>query len=300
MPEGDTVWLTAHRLDAALAGRVLTVADLRVPELATTDLTGAAVTGVLARGKHILTRLDTGLTLHSHLRMDGSWHLSRAGVRPRRHPEHMIRALLGNGDWLATGYRVHDLALVPTGREDDLVGHLGPDLLGPDWDADRGPGQPAPRAGGHDRRGAARPAQPRRHRQHVQVRGAVRRAGSIRGRRSAGVDRLPEVDRDGPPAPAGQPRPPRAVDHRARRPRPGALGLRPARRAVPALPDPDRATPSRARRPTQRATFWCPRCQPAAQAEAVGDRASLAPATSGSAATSTARSRGDASPGGPG
>jgi endonuclease-8 len=136
MPEGDTVWLTAHRLHAALAGRALTVGELRVPELATTDLAAETVTEVLARGKHILTRLESGYTLHSHLRMDGSWYLTRAGQRPRRHPEHMIRALLGNAEWLATGYRVHDLKLVRTSGEDELVGHLGPDLLGADWDLD--------------------------------------------------------------------------------------------------------------------------------------------------------------------
>ena len=56
MPEGDTVWLTAHRLDAALSGRVLTVAELRVPQLATTDLAGETVPEVVARGKHVLTR----------------------------------------------------------------------------------------------------------------------------------------------------------------------------------------------------------------------------------------------------
>lgn len=135
MPEGDTVWLTAHRLDLALRERVLTVADLRVPALATADLTGAGVREVLARGKHILTRLDSGLTLHSHLRMDGSWFITQSGQRPRRHPEHMIRVLLGNAEWLATGYRIHDLRLVSTADEAQLVGHLGPDLLGPDWDA---------------------------------------------------------------------------------------------------------------------------------------------------------------------
>jgi endonuclease-8 len=137
MPEGDTVWLTAHRLNAALSGRELTVGELRVPQLATTDLAGEIVTEVAARGKHILTRLASGHTFHSHLRMDGSWFLTRAGERPHRHPEHMIRALLGNGEWLATGYRVHDLRLVATSREDELVGHLGPDLLGADWDLDR-------------------------------------------------------------------------------------------------------------------------------------------------------------------
>jgi endonuclease VIII len=134
VPEGDTVWLTARRLDQALAGRTLTVFDLRVPDLATVDARGAIVTEVLARGKHLLVRLDTGTTLHSHLKMDGSWYLCRAGQRPRGHPHHMIRAQLGNADWLATGYRVHDLRLVPTADETSLVGHLGPDVLGPDWD----------------------------------------------------------------------------------------------------------------------------------------------------------------------
>lgn len=137
MPEGDTVWLTAHRLDRALADRPLTVSDLRVPDLATTDLTGESVRTVLARGKHILIRLSSGITMHSHLRMDGSWYLTAAGRRPHRHPERMIRAQLGNAEWLATGYRVHDLRFVATEREAEVVGHLGPDLLGPDWDLDR-------------------------------------------------------------------------------------------------------------------------------------------------------------------
>ncbi len=130
------MWLSAKRLHQALAGRTLTVFDLRVPQLATVDLRGTAVSEVLARGKHLLTRLDDGHTLHSHLKMDGSWYLSRAGERARRHPEHLIRAQLGNAEWLATGYRVHDLRVVATTDENELVGHLGPDLLGPDWDAD--------------------------------------------------------------------------------------------------------------------------------------------------------------------
>jgi endonuclease-8 len=138
VPEGDTVWLTAHRLNQALAGRPLTISDFRVPALAAADLRGRTVSEVLARGKHILTRVDDDLTVHSHLKMDGSWYLSKAGGRPpRRHPDHLIRARLGNAEWLATGYRVHDLKIVRRTDEDQLVGHLGPDLLGPDWDAER-------------------------------------------------------------------------------------------------------------------------------------------------------------------
>lgn len=136
MPEGDTVWLTARRLDLALGGRILTTCDFRVPELATATLVGDTVLNVTARGKHLLTRFGSGLTLHSHLRMDGSWYLNRVGDRPRGHPDHMIRVQLANAEWMATGYRVHDLTLVSTGNENRLVGHLGPDLLGPDWDPD--------------------------------------------------------------------------------------------------------------------------------------------------------------------
>lgn len=133
MPEGDTVWLTAARLHRALSGRALTVTDFRVPQLATLDLRGHTVTEVLARGKHVLMRLDDERTVHSHLRMDGSWYLTRAGVPARRHPDHLVRVRLGNADWLATGYRIHDLRVLPTAGEDEVVGHLGPDLLGPDW-----------------------------------------------------------------------------------------------------------------------------------------------------------------------
>ena len=135
MPEGDTVWLTARRLDTALRERALTVADLRVPALATAQLAGDTVLAVVSRGKHVLTRLESGRTLHSHLRMDGAWYISRRGERARGGPAHEIRAVLGNDSWTATGYRIHDLSLVSTADEDQVVGHLGPDLLGPDWDA---------------------------------------------------------------------------------------------------------------------------------------------------------------------
>ena len=71
MPEGDVVWHTAGRLRDALADRTLTSSDFRVPRFATADLTGQAVTAVLSRGKHLLIRTDAGLTVHTHLRMDG-------------------------------------------------------------------------------------------------------------------------------------------------------------------------------------------------------------------------------------
>ncbi|MBY8887208.1 DNA glycosylase [Streptomyces sp. PTM05] len=134
MPEGDTVWLTARRLRQALAGRELTRTDLRVPRLATTDLTGCRVEDVVPRGKHLLMRVEGGWTLHSHLRMDGQWRVYPAGERWHGSPQHQIRAILANADSVAVGYRLPVLELVKTAQEDTAVGHLGPDLLGPDWD----------------------------------------------------------------------------------------------------------------------------------------------------------------------
>jgi len=69
VPEGDTVYLAAQRLHGALADRVLTTSDFRVPHLATVELTGRRVFEVVSRGKHLLTRVEGDLTLHTHLRM---------------------------------------------------------------------------------------------------------------------------------------------------------------------------------------------------------------------------------------
>jgi endonuclease-8 len=134
MPEGDTVWQTARRLHDALAGKVLTRSDFRVPKYATVDLTGRAVVNTIARGKHLLTRVEGGLTLHSHLRMDGAWKVYGTGERWKGGPAHQIRAVLAAPDRVAVGYRLPVLELLHTTEEDRAVGHLGPDLLGPDWD----------------------------------------------------------------------------------------------------------------------------------------------------------------------
>ncbi|WP_103509929.1 Fpg/Nei family DNA glycosylase [Streptomyces sp. SM13] len=134
MPEGDTVLQTAARLHEALAGQVLTRSDLRVPRFATADLTGRTVLDVTARGKHLLTRIEGGLTLHSHLRMDGSWRVYAPDERWRGGPGHQIRAILANAEHTAVGYRLPVLELLRTSEESRAVGHLGPDLLGPDWD----------------------------------------------------------------------------------------------------------------------------------------------------------------------
>ncbi|MFJ8540360.1 Fpg/Nei family DNA glycosylase [Streptomyces sp. NPDC093591] len=156
MPEGDTVWQTAKRLHTALAGKTLTRSDFRVPKYATVDLTGRTVLDVTARGKHLLTRIEGGITVHSHLGMEGSWKVYADQQRWTGGPAHQIRVILTAAPARATtptvgtapeadvqpartavGYRLPVLDLLRTAEEQRAVGHLGPDLLGPDWDPDR-------------------------------------------------------------------------------------------------------------------------------------------------------------------
>jgi endonuclease-8 len=126
------VWLAAKRLREALAGRVLTRSDFRVPRFATTDLTGRSVTESASHGKHLLLRVEGGLTVHTHLRMDGSWRIRPAADRIPA--SHRIRLILGNGAWQAIGYQLGIVEVLRTAQEKQVTGHLGPDLLGPGWD----------------------------------------------------------------------------------------------------------------------------------------------------------------------
>lgn len=128
MPEGDTVFRTATKLRAALAGKTLTRCDIRVPRYATVDLSGQVVDEVLSRGKHLFIRVGVA-SIHSHLKMDGSWRIGPAKV-----PAHKIRIVLGTADSTATGIDLGILDILERDDDQDVVAHLGPDLLGPDWD----------------------------------------------------------------------------------------------------------------------------------------------------------------------
>lgn len=131
MPEGDTVFRTAAALRDALVGRTLTGCDIRVPRYATVDLSGQTVDEVISRGKHLFIRVGPG-SIHSHLKMDGSWRIA-----PRRVPDHKIRILLRAGTITAAGIDLGVLEVLERSNDMQSVEHLGPDLLGPDWDAPR-------------------------------------------------------------------------------------------------------------------------------------------------------------------
>lgn len=138
MPEGDVVYRTARRLHSALAGVPLERVEVRWGHLDPTPLVGRRTLEVMPRGKHLLHRVEGGWTLHTHLRMEGSWHIrATAEVDQRTVANRHLRVLVGTAHWTALGLRLGMVELLPTEREHTAVGHLGPDVLGADWDQER-------------------------------------------------------------------------------------------------------------------------------------------------------------------
>lgn len=131
MPEGDTLFKTATRLRPALEGHVLT--RFEAPRLrGDAPRVGERITGVAARGKHLLIDFEDGLTLRTHLRMTGSWHVYREGERWRK-AAHLARAVVGaDSGWVAVCFQA---PVVETyhraGAEPDVLAGLGPDLCLP-------------------------------------------------------------------------------------------------------------------------------------------------------------------------
>lgn len=86
-------------------------------------------------GKHLLTRFDSGLTLHTHLLMTGSWTVTRPGRRlpARLMPDVRVLFVCADGP-SAFGISLPVVDLLHTADESSVVGHLGPDPLRADWD----------------------------------------------------------------------------------------------------------------------------------------------------------------------
>ena len=138
MPEGDTILRTARSLRTWLEGRTITAARSPVLGSRAERLVGRTVTGVEARGKHLLIRLDDDASLHTHMKMTGSWHVYSAGERWRR-PPHQARLVLDvDGGRVAVCFNAPVVELLTVAGEllhPSLRG-LGPDVLGTPLDVD--------------------------------------------------------------------------------------------------------------------------------------------------------------------
>jgi endonuclease-8 len=130
MPEGDTILRTARSLDKWLVGRAITAARTTVAGLPAEKLVGQRVESVEARAKHLLIRFDSGVTLHTHMRMTGSWHVYRAGERWRK-PGWQARVVLEAGDRVAVCFSAPVVELLARRGEEmhPALTQLGPDVL---------------------------------------------------------------------------------------------------------------------------------------------------------------------------
>jgi endonuclease-8 len=140
MPEGDSIFRAARALDRALRGRVVEKFESVLPALMRVDedrpVAGRTIESVSARGKHLLMEFSGDLFLHTHMRMNGSWHIYRPGVAWRR-PARDMRIVIAAPGVVAVGFNIpvaEFLSSRELARHREL-GALGPDPLGDSFDA---------------------------------------------------------------------------------------------------------------------------------------------------------------------
>ena len=133
MPEGDTIHRAARTLHTALAGKLVTRFETVLAMLARVDdehpIRGRTIERVHAIGKHLLIEFSGGLALHTHMRMNGEWHIYRSGekwMRPRRD----MRVVIETSDWIAVAFNVP----VADFRDARDLPDVGPDLIAADFD----------------------------------------------------------------------------------------------------------------------------------------------------------------------
>lgn len=140
MPEGDTIFRAARTLQRALAGRVVARLESVLPALTRVDddapLAGRTIDRVWARGKHLLIAFSGDLVLRTHMRMNGSWHVYRAGEAWHR-PRQQMRVAIHTDAFVAVAFNVPVAEFVGSAalERHEVLRRLGPDVLGDDFDA---------------------------------------------------------------------------------------------------------------------------------------------------------------------
>ena len=139
MPEGDTIFRAAQTMHRALAGHAVTRFESVLPALERVDhdrpIAGRTIDAVTSRGKHLLMTFSGDLILHTHMRMNGSWHIYRPGERWQKRAGDM-RIVVGTADFVAVGFNV-PVAELHTERSLARargLRDLGPDLLADPFD----------------------------------------------------------------------------------------------------------------------------------------------------------------------
>jgi len=139
MPEGDTIHRAANRIRPVLEGHVPDALATPHPRFGrdrwTERLQGQEVRSVDALGKHLFIRFANDLTIHSHLRMTGSWRVFDNDRPPSRAAWLVIRR---DGKQVVQ-FKGPVLELMTDSRTriDQRIAGLGPDILAPEFDYER-------------------------------------------------------------------------------------------------------------------------------------------------------------------
>jgi len=142
MPEGDTIAYAASRMRPVLEGHV--PEQIRTPhprharDRWPERLAGRTVTEIRTHGKHLFLAFEGDLTLHSHLRMTGSWAVYAPGRRWRRAPSRAW-LVLKRADHQVVQFDGPVLELLTDSRTrfDQRLAALGPDILAETFDYER-------------------------------------------------------------------------------------------------------------------------------------------------------------------
>jgi len=136
MPEGDTIHRAARKIQTALGGRELALADAPSPRSPihnrSGELAGAVLERAEARGKHLLLHFSGARVIHSHLGMNGRWFVRADGRLPHGKPW----LVLASGRAIASqnGGKILRLVSASRARNDPALLQLGPDPLRPEYD----------------------------------------------------------------------------------------------------------------------------------------------------------------------
>jgi len=141
VPEGDTIHYAANRIRPVLEGRVPEAIETHrrfAPARWAERLADREVRSVDAHGKHLFIRFEGGLTIHSHLRMTGSWRVVPQGRPWPRSPRAAWLVLRNDGQEVVQfNGPVLDLMTESRTRFDQRLAALGPDIIGPEFDRER-------------------------------------------------------------------------------------------------------------------------------------------------------------------
>lgn len=130
MPEGDTIFRAADSIRKWIGGRQVTAARTKVRGLQLDRVIGKTVEAVEPKAKHMLIRFDNGLSLHTHMKMTGSWHVYSRGDRWQK-PEWQAKIVLECDDRVAVCFNapVVEMLTPSDERYHVALNGLGPDVL---------------------------------------------------------------------------------------------------------------------------------------------------------------------------